>query len=139
MANIIEELVFNPLPPGGTPSKVHWSLMILATGALWPFVGMAWALLFFFVGGNILGFIAGAIYGLTFPHLPISWQRAAYLRWKARVKTAKIHPLVDFPLIVFVETNLDKEFEAGGIIRAQASIAEFLSNLDEKLQRLGNP
>lgn len=65
--------------------------------------------------------------------LPIRLQRPFYLHWKECLKKKRIHPLVDYQLIIFVELHLDAEFEEGGFPQAIRATETFLRGLPDKL------
>lgn len=104
--------------------------------------GWPWAIAGFFGAwiAGVLLIVAGAFayVGLAYQSFcPRRWSRPIYLHWKAQVqanhKKNPIHPLVDFPLAMFIELQLDREFEAGGIRGAQQALQKWLAEFPDRM------
>lgn len=76
------------------------------------------------------------------PFCPLRIQRPVYNHWKKQVqehhKQHPIHPLVDFPLSVYMQLQLDKEFEAGGIRQAQQALKNYLESMPSRVEAMFN-
>jgi len=82
-----------------------------------PFVGFIVCVIFYF------GFFI--IYALACPHLPIILQKPLYYYWKNQLTKIKVSPLIDYPFQIWINFNLDSEFEKGGLFGAQKAVLEY--------------
>lgn len=118
-----------------------WTLMISVAVYCGYAYGWPWAIAGFvgtWLAVLLLIVVGGIAYAAAAMYLPVpNWfARPLYLHWKnqlkARHKESPIHPLVDFPLVMYIELQLDKEFEKGGWSGATAALDKWLEEAPER-------
>lgn len=84
----------------------------------------------------------GATYAIVYalqyvilPIVPIEWQRPFYNTWKEKVTVATqdASPLIAYPMLAFIELELDKHFEEGGLHYAQESLLKKSDEIGQNL------
>jgi len=80
--------------------------------------------------------------GAIIVHLPIKYQRKYYERYKKHLTTvvaSKLSPLMAYPFCMFVELELDKHFEEGGMKAVLKEVAGFGDRFQERFERNVKP
>jgi len=68
---------------------------------------------------------------LTARFVPLWMQKPFYLSWKKKTSEIRVHPLFDYPMILYIHTQLDNDFLEGGIVLA-------VKRLEERADQLAN-
>jgi len=80
--------------------------------------------------------IVWAIYRIM-PLIPIEWQRPFYNTWKEKViiGTQNASPLIAYPMLAFIELELDKHFEENGFRYAEQMLFKKSEEVGENLMK----
>jgi uncharacterized membrane protein len=95
---------------------------------------LGWSLLY--VYGPIIAFAVslGLLVMLIripfiFRRTPLWFQKPFYLKWRKELEQIQSHPLLDFPLQVYIRLKLDEDFLAGGLDHAMECLQNELKRL----------
>ncbi len=92
------------------------------------------ALLGFFIAACVDWLLSTTVFYLI-KFFPIIIQKPFYLAWKENllVTNAKADALIAYPMAAFIELELDKHFEEGGIIAAENALFNRINDMGEAL------
>lgn len=129
--------------------KLFMGIFIVIFFAIWITTGLFFhAYEYHEIWCALLGFIVAACIDWLISigvvpvirHFPIIIQKPFYLAWKENllIINAKADPILSYPMAAFIELELDKHFDEGGMITAENALYNRINDMCEALLKETN-